>query len=54
MTTIGKLKEIDDIDKYEQVINILTSILNDYNEQQKVLSSKMKSLYKHIHYIEKV
>lgn len=54
MTTIGKLREIDDIDKYEQVINILTSILNDYNEQQKVLSSKMKSLYKHIHYIEKV
>lgn len=33
MTTIGKLKEIDDIDKYEQVINILTNILNDYNEQ---------------------
>lgn len=33
MTTIGKLREIDDIDKYEQVISILTSILNDYNEQ---------------------
>ena len=22
MTTIGKLREIDDIDKYEQVVNI--------------------------------
>lgn len=33
MTTIGKLRQIDDIDKYKQVIEILTSILSDYNEQ---------------------
>lgn len=38
MTTIGKLRQIDDIDKYKQVIEILTSILSDYNEQQKTLS----------------
>lgn len=31
MTTIGKLRQIDDIDKYKQVIDILTSILSDYN-----------------------
>lgn len=32
MTTIGKLRQIDDIDKYKQVIEILTNILSDYNE----------------------
>lgn len=32
MTTIGKLRQIDDIDKYKQVIEILTSILSDYND----------------------
>lgn len=32
MTTIGKLRQIDDIDKYKQVIDILTSILSDYND----------------------
>lgn len=32
MTTIGKLRKIDDIDKYKQVIEILTSILSDYND----------------------
>lgn len=32
MTTIGKLRKIDDIDKYNQVIDILTSILSDYND----------------------
>ena len=32
MTTIGKLRQIDDIDKYKQVIEILTNILSVYNE----------------------
>ena len=32
MTTIGKLRQIDDIDKYKQVIEILTGILSDYND----------------------
>lgn len=33
MNTIGKLRKIDDIDKYKQVIDIITKILSDYNEQ---------------------
>ena len=32
MTTIGKLRQIDDIDKYKQVIEILSGILSDYND----------------------
>ena len=32
MTTIGTLRQIDDIDIYKQVIEILTGILSDYND----------------------
>lgn len=45
--------KIDDNEKYKDVIDMFTEILQQYNENQKVMSDKLKTVYKHIHYIEK-